>query len=45
MRIDPAFIEWFGRSMRERFAAGSVPFRKAYLQSLTEVVEVGDQSQ
>ena len=42
MRIDPALIEWFGRSMRERFTTGSVPFRKAYLQSLIEVVEVDD---
>ena len=30
------------RSMRERFTSGSVPFRKAYLQSLIDVVEVDD---
>jgi DNA invertase Pin-like site-specific DNA recombinase len=42
IRIDPALIERFGRSMRERFTTGSVPFRKAYLQSLIEVVEVDD---
>jgi hypothetical protein len=40
--IDPAIIERFGRSMRERFTSGSVPFRKAYLQSLIDVVEVDD---
>jgi site-specific DNA recombinase len=42
IHIDPAFIERFGRSMREKFTAGSVPFRKAYLQSLIDVVEVDD---
>jgi hypothetical protein len=40
--IDPARIERFGRSMREKFTSGSVPFRKAYLQSLIDVVEVDD---
>jgi DNA invertase Pin-like site-specific DNA recombinase len=40
--IDPALIERFGRSMREKFTSGSVPFRKAYLQSLIDVVEVDD---
>ena len=42
IRIDPALIERFGRTMREKFTAGSVPFRKAYLQSLIKVVEVDD---
>ena len=40
--IDPALIERFGRSMREKFTGGTVPFRKAYLQSLIDVVEVDD---
>jgi site-specific DNA recombinase len=31
IQIDPALIERFGRAMREKFSAGSVPFRKAYL--------------
>ena len=44
IHIDPALIERFGRSMREKFTAGSVPFRKAYLQSLINVVEVDDHS-
>jgi len=26
IRIDPALIENFGRTMRENFSAGSVPF-------------------
>jgi site-specific DNA recombinase len=42
IRIDPALIERFGRSMREKFSAGSTPFRKAYLQSIIDVVEVDD---
>jgi hypothetical protein len=28
IRIDPALIERFGRTMREKFTTGSVPFRK-----------------
>jgi len=42
IRIDPALIERFGRTMREKFTTGSVPFRKTYLQSLIDVVEVDD---
>ncbi len=28
--------------MREHFSTGSVPFRKAYMQSLVDVIEVDD---
>ena len=42
IRIDPALIEHFGRTMRENFSTGSVPFRKAYLQALINVIEIGD---
>ena len=42
IQIDPALIEHFGRAMREKFTTGSVPFRKAYLQSLIDVIEVDD---
>jgi site-specific DNA recombinase len=35
-------LEQFGRSMRENFTSGSIPFRKAYLQSLVDVIEVDD---
>jgi len=42
IQIDPALIERFGRAMREKFTTGSVPFRKAYLQSLIDVIEVDD---
>jgi site-specific DNA recombinase len=42
IRVDPALIESFGRTMREHFSTGSIPFRKAYLQSLIDVIEVDD---
>ncbi|WP_235940092.1 hypothetical protein [Bradyrhizobium hipponense] len=42
IQIAPALLEQFGRTMRENFASGSIPFRKAYLQSLISVVEVDD---
>jgi site-specific DNA recombinase len=42
IEIDPALIERFGRMMRENFSTGSVPFRKAYLQSLVSSIEVDD---
>ena len=42
IQIDPALIERFGRTMREKFTTGSVPFRKAYLRSLIDVIEVDD---
>ena len=42
IQINPALIERFGRTMRENFTAGSVPFRKAYLRSLIDVIEVDD---
>jgi site-specific DNA recombinase len=40
--IDPALVERFARTMREHFSTGSVPFRKAYLRSLIDVIEVDD---
>jgi site-specific DNA recombinase len=42
IRIDPALIESFGRAMRENLTTGSTPFRKAYLRSLIDVIEVDD---
>jgi hypothetical protein len=42
--IDPALLERFGRNMREQFMSGSVPFRKAYLRSLIDVIEVDDRA-
>jgi DNA invertase Pin-like site-specific DNA recombinase len=42
IRIDPALIEAFGRTMRENLTTGSTPFRKAYLRSLIDVIEVDD---
>jgi len=43
IRIDPGLIERFGRAMCENFSSGSVPFRKAYLQSFINVIEIDDQ--
>jgi site-specific DNA recombinase len=43
IQIDPALIERFGRMMQEHLTTGSVPFRKAYLQSLITTIEVDDQ--
>ena len=42
IQIDPALIERFGRMMREHFTTGSVPFRKAYMRSLIDIIEVDD---
>src|SRR5262249_43901413 len=42
IHIDPALVERFGRTMREHFTTGSVPFRKAYMRSLIDVIEVDD---
>ncbi len=42
IHIDPELIERFGRVMRENLSTGSVPFRKAYLQSLIASIEVDD---
>jgi site-specific DNA recombinase len=42
IQIDPALLEQFGRSMRENFTSGSIPFRKAYLRSLIDVIGVDD---
>jgi site-specific DNA recombinase len=42
IRIDPALIDNFGRTMRENLTDGSIPFRKAYLRSLVDVIEVDD---
>jgi site-specific DNA recombinase len=42
VRIDPALIEEFGRDMRGTLTSGSMAFRKAYLQSLIDVIEVDD---
>jgi site-specific DNA recombinase len=42
IQIDPALIERFGRTMCENFRTGSVAFRKTYLRSLIDVIEVDD---
>ena len=42
IRIDPAMIESFRRTMRQKLTSGSVPFRKAYLRALVDIIEVDD---
>ena len=42
--IPPELIERFGRTMRENICSGEVPFRKAYLRSVIDRIEVDDQS-
>jgi hypothetical protein len=41
-QLTPVLIEAFGRTMRENLTTGEIPFRKAYLKSLLERVEVDD---
>lgn len=40
--IDDEAIERFGRLMRENIASGPIPFRKAYIKSVVDRVEVDD---
>lgn len=42
--FDPQTIERFGQIMRENIAFGPVPFRKAYIKSVVERIEVDDQA-
>ena len=40
--ISPILVERFGQTMREKLTTGEVPFRKAYLGSIVDRVEVDD---
>ena len=40
--MSPIVIERFTRTMREKLTTGEVPFRKAYLGSLLDRIEVDD---
>lgn len=40
--LEPEAIERFGRLMRESVTSGDIPFRKAYIQSVVDRVEVDD---
>jgi site-specific DNA recombinase len=42
IQIDPALIDAFGRLMRENLTNGSIPFRKAYLRTVIDLIEVDD---
>ena len=41
-RPNPMLIEQFGQMMRENLTTGDVPFRKAYLGSIVDRIEVDD---
>ena len=40
--FEPEAIERFGRVMRENITSGEIPFRKAYIQSVVDRIEVDD---
>jgi site-specific DNA recombinase len=40
--IGPALIERFGQSMRDKLTSGDVPFRKAYIGTIVDRIEVDD---
>ncbi len=40
--FDSEAIERFGRAMRENITSGDIPFRKAYIQSVVDRIEVDD---
>ncbi len=41
--IDPGAVERFGRMMRENVTSGEVPFRKGYIRSIVDRIEVDDE--
>jgi len=42
--FDPQTIERFGQAMRKNITSGTIPFRKAYIKSVVEKVEVDDRA-
>lgn len=40
--IDPELIERFGRLMRENITTGDIPFRKTYIRSVVDRIEISD---
>jgi site-specific DNA recombinase len=42
MDVSPILVERFGEAMREKLSTGEIPFRKAYLGSIVDRVEVDD---
>ena len=42
VEVSPMVVEQFGATMRENLTTGEIPFRKAYLDSLIDRVEVDD---
>ena len=42
VEVSPIVVEQFGETMRENLTTGEIPFRKAYIGSLVDRVEVDD---
>lgn len=40
--VSPAAVDRFARAMREKLSTGEVPFRKAYIRSIVDRIEVDD---
>ena len=40
--IMPAAVDRFARAMREKLSSGEIPFRKAYIRSIVDRIEVDD---
>jgi site-specific DNA recombinase len=40
--VNPILVERFGEAMREKLTTGEIPFRKAYLGSIVDRLEVDD---
>lgn len=40
--VSPATVDRFARAMREKLSSGEIPFRKAYIRSIVDRIEVDD---
>ena len=40
--ISPAAVDRFARAMRDKLSSGEIPFRKAYIRSIVDRIEVDD---
>ena len=40
--VSPAAVDRFARAMREKLSGGEIPFRKAYIRSIVDRIEVDD---
>jgi hypothetical protein len=42
--ISPAAVDLFARAMRDKLLSGAIPFRKAYIRSIVDRIEVAGAS-